>query len=602
MSGLFITVTDAGFRALVNSSNTGTRAVSLTHIGLSAASFAAAPNLTTLPGEFKRLTTFGGAAVAKDTLHLSIRDDGPEAYSIRAFGLYLDDGTLFAVYSHPDVLMNKDAAVSLLLTADVRFQRIDVSQLVFGDTVWLNPPATETVQGVVELADRVEAVAGTDRTRAMTPDGVKAAMDARLGDAAPSPFVKSILNAASALLLRAALGLGNAAVRDEGAGKGLDADKLDGEHGAYYRNFDNLTNVPGEFTAKKHRHAWADLDGVPDTASRNPTFDEVTNKPDDFKPKPHPHSASDITSGVFAPERIPALPIARVSGLETALANKVGVTGGEIWGRLILTRDSPPPDGSAYNTGHLELKTTNTSFPRIGFHRSGADAIAIVYEGGTSLTLWSNTGNRYDLWHGGNFNPNGKANLGTPSPGSIHLTGGAAAYYLRDRDSNRDWALYAHGDRVALFNGGGDVVTITPWGSITANGGFDDGSSYRLKRDLKPLPYGLAEVERIVTRIGRYRDFYNRDDRLRLFVLAEQLRGVLPEAVNDDGLVIDGERYATVQYSQLMPPVIVSVQQLAANARDDRAELAKVRDSLDTLRSEFAAFRERVMSLSEGAR
>lgn len=601
MSGLFITVTDAGFRALVNPTNTGTRTVSLTHIGLSAATFAAVPGLVALPGEFKRLTTFGGAAVAKDTLHLSIRDDGPEAYSIRAFGLYLDDGTLFAVYSHPDVLMNKDAAVSLLLTADIRFQRIDVSQLVFGDTVWLNPPATETEQGVVELADRTEAAAGTDRTRAVTPDGVRAAMDARLGESAPSPFVKSILNAASALLLRAALGLGNAAVRDEGAGKGLDADKLDGEHGAYYRNFDNLLNVPGEFTAKKHRHAWADLDGVPDTASQHPTFDDVRNKPDDYKPKQHGHAASEITSGVLAPERVPSLPISRVTGLESTLAAKVSTSGGEILGRLLVTRDNPPPDGSAYNTGHIELKTMNTSFPRLGFHRAGTDAVAIVYEGGTSLALWSNQGNRFDMWHGGNFNPHGKVNLNSHSAGSIHLTGGAAAYYLRDRDSGRDWATYAHADRFAFYNGVGDVVTITPWGSIIANGGFDDGSSYRLKRDLKPLPYGLSEVERIVTRIGRYRDFYNSDGRLRLFVLSEQLRGVIPEAVNDDGVVIDGQSYGTVQYSQLLPPVIVSVQQLAANARADRADLATVRDGLDALARELAALREHVVPKSEAA-
>ncbi|QWP76082.1 hypothetical protein J5226_21190 [Lysobacter sp. K5869] len=601
MSGLFITVTDAGFRALVNPANTGTRAVSLTHIGLSAATFAAAPGLVTLPGEFKRLTTFGGAAVAKDTLHLSIRDDGPESYSIRAFGLYLDDGTLFAVYSHPDVLMNKDAAVSLLLTADVRFQRIDVSQLVFGDTVWLNPPATETVQGVVELADRIEAAAGTDRTRAVTPDGVRVAMDARLGESAPSPFVKSILSAASALLLRAALGLGNAAVRDEGAGKGLDADKLDGEHGAYYRDFGNLTNVPGEFTAKKHRHAWADLDGVPDTASQHPTFDEVRNKPPSYKPDPHEHSASAITSGVLAVERVPSLPIARVSGLESTLAAKVSTSGGEIYGRLLLTRDNPPPDGSAYNTGHIELKTMNTSFPRLGFHRSGADAVALVYEGGTTLALWANTGNRFDMWHGGNFNPNTKPSLNTPTPGFLHMTGGSAAYYLTDRDSGRSWAIYGRSDRIAFHNGAGDIATITPWGAIIANGGFDDGSSYRLKRDLKPLPYGLPEVERIVTRIGRYRDFYNRDGRLRLFVLSEQLRGVIPEAVNDDGVVIDGQSYGTVQYSQLLPPVIVSVQQLAANARADRAELASVRDRLDALARELDALRERIAPDAEAA-
>ena len=92
MSGLLITVTSAGHRALVNRTNTGTNAVTVTHIGLSAATFTATEDLTALPGEFLRLTSFGGVAVAKDTLHLSIRDDGPSQYAYRAFGLYLGDG------------------------------------------------------------------------------------------------------------------------------------------------------------------------------------------------------------------------------------------------------------------------------------------------------------------------------------------------------------------------------------------------------------------------------------------------------------------------------------------------------------------------------
>lgn len=134
MSGLFITVTSAGYRALVNRTNTGTNSVTVTHIGLSAATFTSTEDLTALPGEFIRLTSFGGVAVAKDTLHLSIRDDGPGQYAYRAFGLYLGDGTLYAVYNQPDVILDKSAAASMLLTPDVRFQKIDATTLVFGDT------------------------------------------------------------------------------------------------------------------------------------------------------------------------------------------------------------------------------------------------------------------------------------------------------------------------------------------------------------------------------------------------------------------------------------------------------------------------------------
>lgn len=601
MSGLLITVTSAGYRALVNKPNTGTNAVTVTHIGLSAASFTANEDMTALPGEFMRLTSFGGVAVAKDTLHLSIRDDGPSQYAYRAFGLYLSDGTLFAIYSQPDVILDKSAAASMLLTADVRFQKIDATTLVFGDTYWLNPPATETVQGVLEIADRAEAIAGTDHTRALTPAGGKAIMDARLGEGAPSTFIKSLLNTASALLLRGALGLGNAAVRNEGAGNNLDADKLDGEHGAFYRDFRNLNNLPPDFNPSTHKHLWADLSNVPDTAMRWPFWEEVQNRPKTMTPDPHVHSAADITSGVLGLDRIPALPMPRVTGLESVLAGKASTGGGDMTGQWRFMRNNPPPDGSAYNTGNIELRTHDASFPRIGFHRSGADAIALTYEGGATVSLWTNSGSRHLLWHGGNFDPNGKANINGDSVGSMRLIGGGAAYYVRDRDSGRDWAMYAHADRIAFFNGGGDIVSITANGAIIANGGFDDGSSVRLKCDLQPLPYGLADIERIVTRVGRYRDFYNGDGRLRLFVLAEQLRGVIPEAVNDDGIIIDGDSYGTVQYSQLIPPLIVGEQQLAENARRDRAQVAQVRADLDALADEFRSFVSEMRASREAA-
>ena len=45
------------------------------------------------------------------------------------------------------------------------------------------PDATSTVKGKVELATVAEAMAGTDSERAVTPEGLKAAIDAGLADA-----------------------------------------------------------------------------------------------------------------------------------------------------------------------------------------------------------------------------------------------------------------------------------------------------------------------------------------------------------------------------------------------------------------------------------
>lgn len=53
----------------------------------------------------------------------------------------------------------------------------------------------------------------------------------------------SFLTAASAASMRSVLGLGTAATKNEGAGSTLDADKLDGQEGAFYLNPANLSTV-----------------------------------------------------------------------------------------------------------------------------------------------------------------------------------------------------------------------------------------------------------------------------------------------------------------------------------------------------------------------
>ncbi|WP_241900298.1 phage tail protein [Stenotrophomonas maltophilia] len=223
-------ITTAGRAKLVNASNTGTNTVLISHIGLTATGFTPTTAMTQLPGEFKRMTTFGGKSVAADTIHVTLQDSGTEKYTLRGFGLYLSDGTLFAVYGQSEAIMEKATISTLLLSADVVFADIDTAQIKFGSTEFLNPPATETVPGVVELADGTETTNGTDAVRAVTPRGLKTALNNRFGGDAPTPFVKTLLSLATAAAIRTALEVKGAALKDMGHGKGLDADTLDGMH------------------------------------------------------------------------------------------------------------------------------------------------------------------------------------------------------------------------------------------------------------------------------------------------------------------------------------------------------------------------------------
>ncbi len=225
-------ITNAGRAKLVNGTNTGTNTVLISHIGLTATAFTPTAAMTQLPGEFKRMTSFGGDAVAADTIHVTLQDSGTDKYQLRGFGLYLADGTLFAVYGQAEAIMEKANISTLLLSADVVFADIDMAQIKFGSTQFLNPPATESVAGVVELADGPETIAGADAVRAVTARGLKAALDDRFGANAPTPFVKTLLALATAAAIRASLELKGAALKDTGHGKGLDADTLDGMHAA----------------------------------------------------------------------------------------------------------------------------------------------------------------------------------------------------------------------------------------------------------------------------------------------------------------------------------------------------------------------------------
>lgn len=241
--------TPEGRAAIINAQNTGTNAVLVTQIGVTEQAFVPDPEggYLTLPGERKRLTTFGGSAVAGDVIHVSIRDDSTDNYSLRGIGLYLDTGTLLCVSSQPEVILEKSPQAMMLLAADMMLSDIDASAITFGSTEFLNPPATTEVQGVVELATNLEVAEGKDDKRAVTSAALLYALNARLGNGAPTALAKKLIATATEAVFRELLGIKGAALLDTGHGNGLDADTLDGKHGDFYLDWANLTNRPGTY-------------------------------------------------------------------------------------------------------------------------------------------------------------------------------------------------------------------------------------------------------------------------------------------------------------------------------------------------------------------
>ncbi|WP_204303922.1 phage tail protein [Stenotrophomonas maltophilia] len=240
--------TTRGRAALVNAAHTGTKAVTVTQIGVTDRAFTPDPagGDLALPGERKRLTTFGGKAVADDVVHLTVRDESDDSYPLRGIALYLEDGTLLALYGGSEVILEKSSQAMMLLALDWLMADMDANQILFGNTDFLNPPATTEEQGVVELTTAEEAIAGKDSQRAVTASALLATLDARLGKGAPSTLGKSMMGRGDATEVRADLGLKSAALKDEGSGKGLDADSVDGKHA-------------DDFAPKVHAHKLVDI-------------------------------------------------------------------------------------------------------------------------------------------------------------------------------------------------------------------------------------------------------------------------------------------------------------------------------------------------------
>jgi len=728
-------ITDAGFAKLVNPPNTGTNAVLIAQIGLTSTAFAPSGDLTALPGEIKRVATFGGQAVGDDTLHVTIRDDSATAYSLRGFGLYLADGTLFATYGQIDPIIEKSAASMLLLATDVRFTEVDITQIQFGSAEFIYPPATTEVLGVVELATNNEAEDAADTQRAVTPRGLRAFTDKRFGAAAPTALARTLLSAATTAAARTALELKGAALKDTGHGNGLDADTLDGKHASAFA-------LAGDFATVGHKHVIADVTGL------QGVLDAKAVK-----------GTNSFTDQQFVGGTYPLVGFG-AQGAEQSFIG--GWANAGLWrgwgkdpagrsGKTLKHGDSPRWNGSAMwhagnfvpdtkmdktggtFTGHVAVNGNSLrSYGWNGVANDGVlvlgDASSYLFKNGPNFTFANSAGGYTttlsaggSIWTSGNFDPAGKVNKsGDTMTGELknlsHITAGPASgnkvritisgdgypcimgtnpavdayvpmnYYGTRHTFNS--GIFANGPslfraagesqpgirfhsqtlngfpRTTLesvtgdgssfaemhaisngfhfynpsmrrgirmsnsgqvttspefpnpgtgitgfgftsegsFGGGfgmldnsiqggwwmaagtmqwgistypssmGGLMTLNGNGALTTTGGFDIGSSRKLKDIGGSVEYGLAVVERMELATGHYKPEYNSDGRRRLFFVAEQLAELVPEAVNLEGVEFNGERVATVKLDQLLPVMAKAIQELAAEVHALKAE------------------------------
>lgn len=163
------TLTQAGLDALVDAQQGVTAPIRIAQIGLSSQDVAVSPTLEALPGEFKRIDTISGQSASETVIHMTATDYSEDVYEVRAVGLFLDDGTLFAVYNHAASALFRKVDIAMFLMAfDIVFSEAVGSDIQFGDASFLYPPATEVTKGVAELATQPEVDLGADDERIVT--------------------------------------------------------------------------------------------------------------------------------------------------------------------------------------------------------------------------------------------------------------------------------------------------------------------------------------------------------------------------------------------------------------------------------------------------
>jgi hypothetical protein len=210
MSALTLIMTASGLGRFTAAQVQDDIDLTVAKVGFTASSFVAAPSLTALPGEFRRVSAVSGQAVGDNIVHMVVRDDGAIAYTVRGFGLFLADGTLFAVYGQDTPIVEKSALTTLLMPLDIAFPTAAIDKLTFGDTNFLNPPATTLTKGIIELATQAEADTGTDTARVAPVSVLKAmlvALEARLNQAV-ADLATSVGQALDGLAARTVYGSG----------------------------------------------------------------------------------------------------------------------------------------------------------------------------------------------------------------------------------------------------------------------------------------------------------------------------------------------------------------------------------------------------------
>lgn len=170
-----IVLTNAGLQKIINAEQTGTAPVVISQIVFGSGQYSANASQIALQNEIKRLPVISGGTDNDHSIHVAAQDTSSDSYSVYEFGLFFEDGTLFAVYSQTgSPILQKTISSVAQFECGIALQGVNVESISFGDVEFTYPYANESNPGIAEIATTEEAQAGTDDTRALTPKSLQA--------------------------------------------------------------------------------------------------------------------------------------------------------------------------------------------------------------------------------------------------------------------------------------------------------------------------------------------------------------------------------------------------------------------------------------------
>lgn len=164
-------ITKAGLAAIWNATSTGVQA-EIAYIGLGSQGYTPTVDQKALRAQVVKYPISGGEKLSSSLIHLTALADDDKAFWVREVGIYLADGTLFAVWSSPDTpLTYKAAGTELLMAYDLLLEALPADSVTIVSTATglnLTLAAPLAAQASALLADMMRGVQQDDQLDALS--------------------------------------------------------------------------------------------------------------------------------------------------------------------------------------------------------------------------------------------------------------------------------------------------------------------------------------------------------------------------------------------------------------------------------------------------